>query len=721
MMKSQVLILTRCHVDADILFSVLGKTRDGPFVAVWLTHLAAGLQRLEAGDIDLILVDLTLADSSGINTFRQLYTLAPHIPILVLSAQEEEAAAMEAVQGGAQGYLSKGYFSNNLIPQSLRSVIQRKKIEELLFKERSRAEITLNSISDAVICTDNLGNIDYMNIASEKLTGWQIEEACGRPIGDVFKIINGATRQAERNTVELVLERNKSVDLPPNTVLIKKDGSEANIEDTASPIHDRDGRISGATIVFHDVSRTEALNNKMEHLAQHDFLTNLPNRILLNDRIEQAITLSRRRQGQLAVLFLDLDNFKHINDSLGHSTGDRLLQSVARRLLECVRASDTVSRQGGDEFVILLEDGEFEADAALIADKVRAALSAPHSIDGSDLYITTSIGISIYPSDGRNADELLKNADTAMYCAKDRGKNSYQFFRSEMNIRAVERQFVEANLRRALERKEFILEYQPKINLNTGRISGAEALLRWMHPIDELILPDRFVRIAEDCGLIVPIGRWVLREACIEAKKWVDAGLSGLTVAVNISALEFRQIDFLDSVRSVLRETGLDVNLLQLEITENVLMDNAESSAFILQELKNLGVQLAVDDFGTGYSSLSYLNLFPLDVIKIDQSFVEGIGSSKDNGIIVSAVIGMGNSLQLKVIAEGIENLQQLNFLKALNCEEGQGYFFSKSVSGHAFVEMLEAESSSVRNGSAPLMAGPSAARTEQHSYISHG
>ncbi|PRC91419.1 putative bifunctional diguanylate cyclase/phosphodiesterase [Solimicrobium silvestre] len=693
-MKNRILILTYNSIDANILKSALLNTRDGPFYTECLSRLDAGLERLSLGGIDIVLVDLSLADSSGINTFNQLFNRIPHTPILILSAYEEEPLAIEAVQLGAQGYLSKGFFASSLIPQSLRSVIQRKNVEEALYKERSRAEITLNSISDAVICTDQLGNIDYMNVSAEKLTGWSIDEANGHPIADVFKLINGVTREPERSTVALVLQKNESRDLPPNTVLIKKDGSEASIEDTASPIHNRSGQLTGVAIVFHDVSHTQALSNKMEHLAQHDFLTNLPNRILLNDRIAQAIILAKRNHKQLALLFLDLDNFKHINDSLGHAAGDKLLQSVAQRLRDCIRGSDTVSRQGGDEFVLLLVGGEFDTDAAMIADKVRNALAAPHSIDGSDLYITTSIGISIYPADGKDADALLKSADTAMYYAKGKGRNNYQFFRSEMNIRAVERQFVEANLRSALEKREFILHYQPKINLSTGKISGAEALLRWKRPSSEMILPDRFIRIAEDCGLIIPIGRWVLRDACTQAKKWIEAGLAPVSIAVNISALEFRQVDFLESVRSVLNDTGLDVHCLQLEITENVLMDNAESSAFILQELKNIGVQLAVDDFGTGYSSLSYLNLFPLDVIKIDQSFVDGIGNSKDNGIIVGAVIGMGNSLKLKVVAEGIENLEQLNFLKGLHCEEGQGFYFSKPISSESFVEMLASERS---------------------------
>jgi EAL domain-containing protein (putative c-di-GMP-specific phosphodiesterase class I) len=283
-----------------------------------------------------------------------------------------------------------------------------------------------------------------------------------------------------------------------------------------------------------------------------------------------------------------------------------------------------------------------------------------------------------------------------MYYAKGRGRNNFQFFQSEMNTRAVERQLVEANLRLALQRQEFVLQYQPKVNLNSGKISGAEALLRWIHPIEGIILPQRFVRIAEESGLIVPIGHWVLNEACKQAKNWFDAGLTPISIAVNISAWEFRQIDFLGTVRAILNGTGLNPHCLQLEITESVLMENAESSAMILRELKNVGVQLAVDDFGTGYSSLSYLNQFPLDVIKIDQSFVDGIGVSKDNGIIVSAIIGMGNNLKLKVIAEGVENLTQLRFLRERHCEEGQGYYFSRPISANSFAALLASAKSYV-------------------------
>jgi diguanylate cyclase (GGDEF)-like protein len=364
---------------------------------------------------------------------------------------------------------------------------------------------------------------------------------------------------------------------------------------------------------------------QMSHAAQHDFLTNLPNQMLLNDRLTQAIALGRRHRKKLALLFLDLDRFKHINDSLGHPIGDKLLQSVAQRCVSCVRTSDTVCRQGGDEFLVLLSEIEHAEDAARCAEKLLVALTMPHSIDQHDLHVTVSIGISIYPQDGQDVETLVKSADTAMYHAKDIGRNNYQFFKQEMNARVVERQSLEAGLRRALERREFVLHYQPKVDLRTAAITGAEALLRWRHPERGLVPPAQFVPIAEDCGLIVPIGQWTMHEACRQSRAWLNAGRRPIPIAVNISALQFRGRGFVEDVLASLKETRLKPSDLELELTESVLMDDAESSTNTLQELKAIGVQLAVDDFGTGYSSLSYLRRFPIDALKIDQSFVRDI------------------------------------------------------------------------------------------------
>jgi len=428
----------------------------------------------------------------------------------------------------------------------------------------------------------------------------------------------------------------------------------------------------------------------MAHSAQHDFLTGLPNRMLLNDRVSQAMALARRHIKKVAILFLDLDGFKHINDSLGHAIGDKLLQSVAKRLVDCVRGSDTVSRQGGDEFVILLSEVERSEDAALKAGRMLQAVAAPHSIDHHDLHVTTSIGVSVYPDDGLDSETLIKNADTAMYQAKENGRQSYQFFKPPMSVRAVERQSIEEGLRRALERQEFSLCYQPKIRLKSGDISGAEVLLRWVHPSRGPVSPAKFIPVAEDCGLIVPIGNWVLREACKQARTWLDAGLPLGTMAVNISAMEFRDDHFLDGVSAILKETGLDPKYLELELTESVLMKHAEATETILKTLKARGVQVAVDDFGTGYSSLSYLRKFPIDALKIDQSFVRQITTSPEETTIVTAVISMGRSLKLRVVAEGVETQEELAFLRIHQCEEAQGYYFSHPVPPEQFAHLLK-------------------------------
>jgi len=446
-----------------------------------------------------------------------------------------------------------------------------------------------------------------------------------------------------------------------------------------------------ATMEAHKLAeQVQTAKVELEHLAHHDVLTDLPNRTLLQDRLSQAIELARRQGRQLAVMFLDLDQFKHINDSLGHAVGDQLLRSVAKRLVACVRQSDTISRQGGDEFVLLLPSIEQAEDAALSAQKMLAALALPHRIDWYDLHIGVSIGISIYPNDGRDAETLIKSADIAMYYAKENGRNNYQFFEQDMNVLAVQRQSVEASLRRALERQEFVLYYQPKINLHSGTIVGVEALIRWQHPQRGLLPPAQFVPIAEDCGLILPIGRWVLRAACLQARAWLQAGLPPITIAVNTSALEFRAKDFLENIRATLDETHLEPRYLELELTESVLMRDAESTDVMLHALADLGVKLAVDDFGTGYSSLSYLRKFPIDTLKIDQSFVNRISSNPEDAAIVSAVIGMGKSLKQSVIAEGVETAEQYAFLRAEQCDEGQGYYFGRPVAAEALAVLLQ-------------------------------
>jgi diguanylate cyclase (GGDEF)-like protein/PAS domain S-box-containing protein len=678
--------------DVRTLEQVLGNAHDGPFDVESAATLAEGIRRMREGGIDAVLVDLKLPDSRGLATFDQLYAALRHMPILTMCDLDDEEDAKEAVRRGAQGWLSKGYFGNYLVPQALRNVIERKKVEEGLYLAKERAEITLNSIGDAVISADMDGRVDYLNVAAELITGWSRQEARGRPVSEVLDIIDSATEKAVTNPIDYVLESDRPIGLTSEAVLIGRNGKRVPIEDSAAPIHDREGKLVGAVLVFRDVSATVALTSKIRHQAHHDFLTNLPNRVLLNDRVTQAISLARRNDSYPVLLFLDLDKFKHINDSLGHAIGDLLLQGVSERLLHCVRASDTVSRHGGDEFVILLANERRPDDAILAAEKILIALSTPFLIEGQELHTSTSIGIAAYPLDGLDAATLTKNADTAMYHAKERGRNNYQFFRHDMNTRAMERQLIESNLRRALEHEEFTLHYQPKVDLASGRITGVEALLRWEHPEWGLVTPERFIAIAEECGLIVPIGRWVMREVCAQAVRWRAAGIEPVSIAVNVSALEFRHRDFSDHLHKVFEETGVDPSCLQLELTESVLMRDVATSASLLAGFKAMGVQIAVDDFGTGYSSLSYLNQFPIDVLKIDQSFVKAIDGTVDrNGAIVGAVISMGKNLQQRVIAEGVEEERQFDFLKAHECNEGQGYWFSHPVDAVRMQAMLGA------------------------------
>ncbi len=697
-MSRNILLIQNDPAEAKAVQEALIHSSDGPFQVEWVRSCAEGLKSLtregkqEKPDTDgiaAVLVDLFLPDSRGFETFDQLFRAAPKIPILVLSTSQDEDIAKLVVQYGAQDYLLKDRLNGYLLLKTLGSVIERAANAEALFEEKERAEVTLNSIADAVVSIDISNNITYLNIVAENMTGWQLDEAMGHSVEDVFKIVDATTHETIQNPMTLAIQQNRAMSLTPNCALVRRDGCEAGIEDSAAPIHDRRGQVTGAVMVFHDVSKTRAQALKMSYQAQHDILTDLPNRALFSDRLSQALVLAQRQKTKLAVLYLDVDHFKHINDSLGHAIGDCLLRSIVQRLLACVRSSDTVSRQGGDEFVILFSEMAHPEDAIVGANKILQALSMPYLIERHDLHITVSIGIAAYPDDGAEAETLMKHADLAMYFAKESGRNNYKFFKSEMNDRAVERQSIETGLRQAVEQKEFVLYYQPKVNLETGAIIGAEALIRWHHPQRGLVSPAQFIPVAEECGIIVPIGRWGLREACRQARAWQYAGLPPVRMAFNISAVELRHKDFIDNVHAILMETGLDTRYLELELTETFLMENSESTAIVLQALKDIGVQLSLDDFGTGYSSLSYLQRFPIDTLKIDQSFVRDITTDSNDASIISAVISMGKNLHMGVIAEGVETKEQLAFLKEKKCPEGQGYYFSRPVAADKFAELL--------------------------------
>ena len=449
-------------------------------------------------------------------------------------------------------------------------------------------------------------------------------------------------------------------------------------------IRDSGGAISNYMGILSDITERKKSEEHTRHLAEHDFLTDLPNRVLLLDRLSLALVAARRKHSMLAILFLDLDHFKHINDSMGHHVGDLLLKEVARRLVKCVRGVDTVSRQGGDEFVIILADIGGIEQAAHVAASVLQAVTQPCLVAGHELHVSTSVGVSVFPSDGDDIDTLVKNADIAMYHAKERGRNGLQFFNADMNARIVERASVENGLRRALAEHEFILEYQPQVDLASGATVGAEALIRWSHPELGLLPPARFLAVAEECGLMVPIGAWVLRQACRQAALWRQAGRP-LRVAVNLSAAQFNHRDLLDDVDAALRAAGLPASLLQLEVTEAIIKKGGAGVAALLAALRALGVGLTIDDFGTGYSRLDLLRHYPVDTLKIDRGFMAEIGAGADDAAVITTIIAMARGLKLKVIAEGVESAAQLDFLRARGCDEYQGRRAGPPLPGAAF------------------------------------
>jgi diguanylate cyclase (GGDEF)-like protein/PAS domain S-box-containing protein len=686
-----ILLMEAEEADAGRILDQLDSAEER-FRVEWVTELSSGIERLRHGGIGAVVLDLSLPDSRGIETLEKVLEVAPGMPVLILSGTDTEDMARQAVLRGAHDYLIKNQADGYRLRLAVRTMMDRRAAAERFLKNDA-ANVTLDAMGEAVLRTDIHATVTYLNRTAEKMTGWTREDALGRPIADVLRMIDANSGAVVNRSVEIMLQDDKNARVADHSqsVLVRRDGFKREIEDTLALTHDQDGRVTGAVIAFHDVSAARAKTLEMTHLAQHDALTHLPNRVLFNDRLAQALALAERQGKQLAVMFVDLDHFKRINDSLGHDVGDKLLQSVAGRLIACVRRTDTVSRLGGDEFAILLSQVEQAEDAAVSARKILRSLAAPHIIDNKSVDISASVGGSAYPCDGRDPDSLLNKADTAMYEAKRRGRNNYRFFRPDMQARLVERQSLEVDLRYALGRNEFLLHYQPKVNLETGKITGVEALIRWLHPQRGMIYPAHFISIAEECGLILSIGQWVLLEACKQARGWRDLGLGAVPMAVNVSAAEFESADFLSGVRAVLIATGVEPETLELELTESVLMHDAESTVNTLNALKALGVQLAIDDFGTGFSSFSYLQRFPMNVLKLHQSFVHEITEGRAEAPLLSAMINIGRSLKQRVIAEGVETRAQLEFLQRHECNEGQGNYFSRPVVAEQAGKLVEA------------------------------
>lgn len=655
-----------------------------------VTTLKDGLLRLAVEPVSAVLLDLTLMEARDLSAVDELRHAAPKAAIMILAPARDQALARRALDRGANDVVITDQIDTRSLVQLIAMMFERRAGDEQKFVERERAAVTLNSIGDAVLTTDTLGNVTYLNAEAERLTGWTRSEAFARPLMEVFDVTDGLTGQRAEDPSRIALEHQKKIRLTGNYILVSRDGQETAIEHSAAPIHDRLDAMIGSVIVFRDVIVSRERRLQMLHLAEHDALTDLPNRMLLNDRLARAIALARRYDRRLAVLFLDCDRFKHINDTLGHDVGDQVLRSIAKRLNACVRESDTVSRHGGDEFLVLLSEVDHPEDAGLIAEKIVNSIAEPHHINGHELSLTGSVGIALYPEDGQDAQSLIARADTAMYHAKNTGRNRVGFYRADMEVPS--HMSIESELQNALDRDQFELFYQPTIDLDRGTISGAEALMRWRHPDKGIIPPDQFIPAAEASGLIIPMGRWALRQACRQAKAWQDAGLPPIPIAVNVSALQFRTPGFLDDILGFLKETGLDAKFLELELTESALMVDTASTTSLLEVLKEKGLVLKVDDFGTGPSSLSYLQCCPVDVLKIDQSFVADINPTPEGAPLVRAVIAMGKSLGCRIVAEGVETLRQFAYLRSENCDEGQGYHFSPPVNAATFARLLANE-----------------------------
>ncbi|MDQ7975680.1 EAL domain-containing protein [Paraburkholderia sp. SARCC-3016] len=567
---------------------------------------------------------------------------------------------------------------------SYTDITQRKRAD-LALRLQSRA---LDASVNAILITGPAegGNvIEYVNPAFKRITGYDPAEV----IGQDCRLLQRDDRDQDGiAAIRQALAANREV----SAVLrnYRKDGALFWNQLYVAPVPNPDGETTHHIGVINDVTALIRYQEQLEYQANYDGLTRLPNRNLLRDRLQHALVVAQRHQNGVAVVFIDLDGFKNVNDSLGHSVGDRLLAVVADRLARCARATDTVARHGGDEFVVVLSDTSDEQSLIAWMERVRASISEPVWLDGTELYVGCSMGASLFPQDGEDAETLMKKADLAMYRAKDMGRNTFQFYQPEMNASAGARMNLERRLRRALRDNEFLLHYQPQVDINSGQIVGVEALVRWRDPEVGLVPPSSFIPVAEESGLIGPLSEWVLREACRQNKAWQDEGLPPARVSVNLSARHFQQRNVAKLVKQVLAETGLEPQYLELELTESTIMRNAEEAVTMLNELHALGIGLAIDDFGTGYSSLSYLKRFPVDRLKIDRSFVSDIGVSNDDETITSAIIALAHSLKMQVIAEGVETSAQLDFLKERACDEMQGFFFAKPLPRDAIPGMLQ-------------------------------
>ena len=668
-----VLLVDDDEDDYVMTRELLSESGTTVFQLDWVSDYDQAIETIERRQHDVYLLDYRLGERSGLDILRDAGGKTPQSPMILLTGQGDELVDIEAMKQGAADYLLKSQLTTDLLARSIRYAMERSKASQSLRESEERYQRLVELSPDAIIVHTG-GRIVFVNGAGVRLLAAQSpEELVGRPVID---FVHADHRESVRKLVDQSLLENVEVPFAEEKFL-RVDGVEIQVEAGAVPfIYENEPAVQ---VVARDISARKLIEEKLIHDAFHDALTGLPNRALFKEHLKLAVARAKKKDPYLfAVLFLDLDRFKNVNDSLGHAVGDELLIGIARRLESHIRPVDRVARLGGDEFAILLDGIEDPSDATRVAERVQNQLQLPFNILGHNVFTSGSVGIAMSSTGYSGPDEVLRDADTAMYRAKALGKARYEIFDFEMHSRAVALLKLETDLRLAVERQEFFIQYQPIMQLGTNQIHGFEALVRWQHPERGVLMPAEFISVAEETGLIIPLGRWVLSEACRQTRMWQEEfpHYQSLTLSVNYSGKQFMQPDVIEQIKLILEETGFDPHLLQLEITESAVIENTKTVTEMILQLRNLGIRLSMDDFGTGYSSLSYLHNFPIHTLKIDRSFISNKGEVGDNEI-VRTIIMLARNLGLDVVAEGVETEEQLAYLRALDCEYAQGFLFA--------------------------------------------
>ena len=694
--KARILIADDDEQIRDVLHELLSDH----YECTEVSSAEEALDTIGRETFDLVLSDIMMGGITGLEMVPQVLRQSPDTVVIMISGEQNIESAIEALRVGAFDYITKP-FDLQHVEAAVRRALEHQELRrskryyenflEEMVKQRTaeldKANQTLRVLIEAsplaIFVLDEKKNVLLWNPAAEHTFGWSKDEVLNKPL----PIIPEKRREEFEKGFADTLQGRPIANY--EAYHQKKDGSLVDVNIWTARLMNPDGEVNGVMAIVADITERKQAEEKIHYLAYNDTLTGLPNRVSFEERLNEALTRGESSQQPLAVMFLSLDRFKKFNDTLGHIVGDQLLRNVSERLSASMRDGDAIARFASDEFAFLLTRAKTADDAAEMAQKFQNILEAPFTVDEQELYVTASIGIGLYPHDAVDAQDLLKNAGAALYRAKQQGGNNFQFYTADMNERALKRLSLENQLRWAIERKEFKVYYQPQVSITTGQIVGMEALVRWQHPEMGLVSPAEFIPLAEDTGLIAPIGEWVLRSACAQTRLWHDCGFNSLRVAVNLSPRQFQQPDLLLVIETTLKETGLRPDCLELEVTESSVMKNTESAIKTLSELKAMGIKISIDDFGSGYSSLGYLKHLPIDVLKIDQSFVRDMTTAPNDAAIVMAIIQLAHSLQLKVTAEGVETEDQLRFLRLLRCDEMQGYLFCRPVPVESFEQIL--------------------------------